>query len=397
MNKKLSVLVVSSFQYPEGGAQTNRIRTYTRGLSELGHSVKLLMTYPTYREDRVCHDPYGNECFYISNKWTQKYFLIYLIVCLICFPDFLNRICRKNKVDVIILQDNLLINRYWVYFYSRWCRIKIIRDISEYPTFYIRDNLKGLKLIKNKLNFWFDCHLLDGIVFMTDLCRNFYLPFLKRRICTDILPMTVEPDRFCVNRSVCDKNIVYCGDMGGNKDGVDILITAFSLIAKNFRNVKLLLLGNTSDKAIFLKYQDFVVKEGLTRQVEFLGQVARDKIPYYLCNASLLVLARPDNKQAQGGFPTKFGEYLATGNPVIVTDTGEISKYLSDRKHCLLAIPDDVNDFADKISYALKNPKELSLIGRRGKKMTETVFNYKYQSQHLVDFIYKVMKLNKKR
>ena len=44
----------------------------------------------------------------------------------------------------------------------------------------------------------------------------------------------------------------------------------------------------------------------------------------------MLVLARPDNIQAKGGFPTKLGEYLATGNPVVVTKVGEIPNYLID-------------------------------------------------------------------
>ena len=63
-------------------------------------------------------------------------------------------------------------------------------------------------------------------------------------------------------------------------------------------------------------------------------------MPKYLCNAKLLALARPDSIQAQGGFPTKLGEYLATGRPVVVTKVGEIPDYLEDGVNAFLS---DIN------------------------------------------------------
>ncbi len=55
----------------------------------------------------------------------------------------------------------------------------------------------------------------------------------------------------------------------------------------------------------------------------------------------------PDSKQAQGGFPTKLGEYLATGNPVCATTVGEIPDYLVDGESVYFAVPGSVDSFAD--------------------------------------------------
>ena len=52
--------------------------------------------------------------------------------------------------------------------------------------------------------------------------------------------------------------------------------------------------------------------------MEFTGRTSPEVMPQILTDASILALARPNNVQSQNGFPTKLGEYLATGNPVAI-------------------------------------------------------------------------------
>jgi glycosyltransferase involved in cell wall biosynthesis len=101
----------------------------------------------------------------------------------------------------------------------------------------------------------------------------------------------------------------------------------------------------------------------------------------------VLALARPRSLQAQGGFPTKLGEYLATGNPVVVTKVGDIPLYLTDNETAFLAEPNDVDSFAKKIEFVLSNPDIAMKVGEAGKRLTQEVFNYKYQANNIVEFI----------
>ena len=69
--------------------------------------------------------------------------------------------------------------------------------------------------------------------------------------------MTVEPQRFNIKKSEnCDNYIAYCGTMWGNKDGVQILIEAFSRISSDFPNIKLYLIGDTSNEGEFKKLKE---------------------------------------------------------------------------------------------------------------------------------------------
>ena len=175
--------------------------------------------------------------------------------------------------------------------------------------------------------------------------------------------------------------------MGNNKDGVSILIEAFKKIAPKYTDIKLYLIGDTSDKNEMAKLKRKVAEFDLQGRVVFTGRIDHAKMPAYLCNATLLALARPANKQAEGGFPSKLGEYLETGNPVVITKVGDIPEYLTDGENAFLCQPDSVEAFAEKLDYALSNPDIAKKIGRNGQKLIFSAFDYKVQSQKLINFV----------
>ena len=134
--------------------------------------------------------------------------------------------------------------------------------------------------------------------------------------------------------------------------------------------------------------QEKLIEEfGLTNRITYFGVLNKDQIPVFVCNADLLVLSRPDSHQAQGGFPTKLGEYLATGNPVCVTKVGEIPDYLEDNVSAFMATPGDVDSFADAMDRALSNPDNAKKVGLAGRKVAEREFNSEIQAKRLYEFL----------
>ena len=119
--------------------------------------------------------------------------------------------------------------------------------------------------------------------------------------------------------------------------------------------------------------EKLIKKLGLADRVTYLGVLSKEQIPAFVCNADLLVLSRPDSHQAQGGFPTKLGEYLASGNPVCVTKVGEIPNYLIDNVSAFMA--------------ELGNPIKAKEVAQKGKEVAETEFNLQTQSEKLFMFL----------
>ena len=200
--------------------------------------------------------------------------------------------------------------------------------------------------------------------------------------------MIVDSSRFEIvkNKSTDSlKKITYCGSIEGDKDGIPVLIESFSLIAKEFPLARLQLI--TASRNPIIRQSMFILaqKYGIADSFSIRGPLDRNQIPRVLCDSDILALSRPDNAQAEGGFPTKLGEYLATGNPVVITNVGEINLFLNDGLNAFIAEPNSAVKFADKLREALLSEKA-DQIGIEGRKLVYNEFNYLEQAKILVEF-----------
>lgn len=229
---------------------------------------------------------------------------------------------------------------------------------------------------------------VDCFAIMTMTLMKHYSKMAKPNSKFLHLPMTVDLERFQnVPYIVAYKKpyVAFTGTFNNAKDGVDVLIKSFSQIVAKYPDLHLYLAG-------FWHYdvpmQEKLIKElGLTGRVTYLGVLDKEQVPAFVCNADLLVLSRPDSHQAQGGFPTKLGEYLATGNPVCVTKVGEIPDYLEDNVSAFMATPGDADSFADAMDRALSDRERAKAVALNGKKVAETEFNLELQSDKLYQFL----------
>ncbi len=229
---------------------------------------------------------------------------------------------------------------------------------------------------------------LNGLALMTRTLLNHYEKFQKPHPKMLHLPMTVDLGRFNKKHEALPEfikpYIAYVGVMNDLKDGVSILINSFDTIKEKYENYKLYLVGpRTYDTPIHVQ---LIRDLQLENRVFWMKEYPHEKIPNIICNADLLVLPRPDSKQAQGGFPTKLGEYLATGNPICATSVGEIPDYLEDNVSVFCAKPGSIESFANAMDRALSDPENAKRVGLNGRKVAEREFNKDIQASKLYDF-----------
>ena len=110
--------------------------------------------------------------------------------------------------------------------------------------------------------------------------------------------------------------------------------------------------------------------------VVFTDSVSPTTIPQYFVDAEMLVLARPNNIQAKYGFPTKLGEYLLSGRPVVLTDVGNITDYLKDGVSAFIAKPGDINCISDKMMEVSANPEKNDSVAIAGKEVAMKAVSY---------------------
>jgi glycosyltransferase involved in cell wall biosynthesis len=393
----MRIVILSPFPFPYGMAVTNRLISYAQGLAEASNVVDVLCLKPTENENRVLNFNIKGVYKSVNFKYTSgntvisknrfkrlaAYFIGFIAALIVIYKTN-----RKDKIKSVIVVGPLNpVKTITLFITCKLLGIKLLQERSEYP--FITSSKSILFKINLFLYLNISCKLYDGTIVITEALRDYFQKKGRKNAKTYLLPMLVEPERFVKRSStktLQDQYIAYCGSMEGDKDGVPDLITAFKIMSEQVPEIKLYMIGGTQFNG-FKEIANYIESIGLTDRIVFTGRIERDELPEYLSNASALALARPANKQAEGGFPTKLGEYLATGNPVVVTSVGEIPNYLTDGVNAFIAEPGNPNNFAKKLIQVFEDKNLSDKVGKNGQQLAMTDFNYKVQSALLSDFL----------
>jgi len=394
------ILIISVYPFPIGYSATNRILSYSKGLVELGHYVKYFSLRPTEKPDKVINKSskgvFEGVDYEYSNGttiWSRYTFIKVLQALYGYFRSFYVLLFKKlfKSFDCVLISfDNVYLIFLLSFYLKLLLRVKTVLIVDEFP-YVLRENISVYRLfpILLKLEPIIGYRFFNGIITMTRPLRDYFIQYKNNSCKMKIIPMTVEPERFNIQKDniIKDKYIAYIGDLVKDKDGVDNAISAFAIISPKYPDYKFYILGSAKNENDLVRLKEQVAKYKLTEKILFIGKVNRDKVPTYLCGATLLILARPDNERAKGGFPTKLGEYLATGNPVVVSDVGEISVYLTDGLNAFISKSNEAFEFSKKIDEALSNLTKARDIGKKGRELSHNVFNYKVQAQNMAEFL----------
>jgi len=395
-NKKIiSLAIFTNEPVPIGLAATNRFFSYAKGLVESGNHVIIYSSKPGLNsaKNETSGKFEGVEYNVLSNvkSWNVNKFLK-LFLFFKAHLLFIGCLIKEKKKDhkvVVFLVTNKAFSIIFVRIITWFLRLQLIQEKSEFPFQYMSSNWIKRVVFANIYSFII-YKLFDGMVVMTEPLKAFFEKKTRKSVPVLLFPLTIEAKRF-IGSEPSDKFkyrfIGYCGYMGGNKDGLSDLIESFYLVNKKVKGVKLVLVGDASETET-AGLKNLVKEKGLSDSVIFTGRMNRDEIPSFLKSAEILALARPDNIQALGGFPTKLGEYLASGRPVVVTKVGDIPKYIINNEHALLCEPGNTDDIASKIESILLSPDSYKVMAKNGQQFAFNNFDYYIKSHDLESFIY---------
>jgi glycosyltransferase involved in cell wall biosynthesis len=311
----------------------------------------------------------------------------------------ISSIIKKAKKDIQHLQGDL------IWYSNSYAGLKLLNsnkdknakhilDITEYHDLHtnIIPDQNFIRSFFNRIevnNFNKVLLKLDVILFITNNLQEYYKKHLSSSIKTTIFPMIVDYKRFTsIKKSVMQKAksrvIRYMGSFSNEKDGIDILIKAFARLSKEYTDISLELAGgNHTDK----KMQENLINTlKVEDKVKYVGMLDRNEVPHFLSGAIMLVLARPNSKQAEGGFPTKLGEYLASGIPVCCTHVGEIPDYLKDKESVFFAEPGSVDSFMNAMKYVIDNPNLAHEVAVKGRLLSENTFGADKQVKKILEY-----------
>ena len=370
----MNILFISPQPYPYGMAASKRIRLFAEYLA-LKNNVSAV----------ICGKNNGNNANEGNRegvKWQLKKFgrLEYFLN-LFKIYFILKRNYVANDNNSIMLYDGIGLTNFMFAIIGRKLGYKIFTDIVEDYSFHQEDT-SFLLTILHKVNIHFDKkinYFVDGMITLSQKLYSKYSHPQFKNVPLILIPISAEN----INLPIIKKEskyfcFVYSGSFG-KKDGVEILIDAFSELTKKYKNIRLILSGKIT-KDLKANIED-------KKNIDYAGLIPDKDYDQFLANADVLVMSRVDSIYANSGFPFKLGEYLATKNTVIATKVSDVPNYLTDNINSLLAEPSSVSSLMEKMEYAVNNPNILDEIGKNGWELCTIKFNPKKNGKQLSVFM----------
>lgn len=392
------IVIVCSYPLPTGMAATTRIMSYSKGLVANGVAVEVLSYIPSGNIYLDSSDNSGSidgvyYCYPLRKKRFKNRFL-HIIESILSILVTYRKIIRDGKANnydaLIISNDNPFILLLFSIAAKRINTVSLF-IFDEFPI-PIRRFLKTKIPAWKKSMYKIALKRIDGYISMTNKLVEFYTNIASKP--SLIISSITDIERFSTESvstpeiTESEIRITYMGNMELSKDNVDNIIRAFSIISEKHTTANLYLYGAPSQDTK-TSLVSLITELNLTHRVNF-GFANFYQVPEILKKSHILVSSQPNTKRAEGGFPTKVGEYLAVGNPILITNVGEISHHVENNTNIFLAEPENPNDFADKLNYIIENYKEAQLVAKAGKKLVAEKYSNFAAASSMKEFITKL-------
>ena len=384
----MRIAVLLNEAYPVGMAATNRIHLYAKGLLEMGNEVRIFIPRPTELHGKIKnteakgkHD--GVNFQYACNPVKSKSFLKRRIQNAISFLSFLGFFIRFNP-DVILTVSNDFRDTLFAKVCSVVVRSTFVREKNEVPFHRLNDISE-----KRKRRIIAEFKLFHGIIVISDTLRDFFIKDLSLKVKILEVPILIDSQKHVLSsqgKRQVEQNLVYTGSLINRKDGILVIMEAFSEIADRYPDVRLVMTGDINgspDKAEILEYLE---AHNLKTRVDLVGFVTKEELNRLTSTATALLLAKPDNRQNRYNMATKVGEYLLTGRPVVLSSVDPVCNQLAHRVDAFIVHPDS-SEFAEELRFILDNPGRAGEIGSKGQKKAYQLFDYKVHATRMNNFL----------
>lgn len=374
--------------YPHGNVSSIRIHSYCKALAKRGIFIKIILLAPC-REASINTEREGiyqgvHYKYMTKITWEKRpNFFIKLIYYLTGLLKSIKEIRNTNTNCLLSYHSNFISNVFF-WCYTRFHNIPFIIDKTEYPYGY-----QSLNTLQKKFEI-FKLLFFDGFITITKELMVFYSS-IKSKVFH--LPMSIDIERFNgLQKQYKDEPYIAVVFGSHNRDGLFESIISYyeyTLMCKE-KPYKLTLIGDFNalpNKKEIIKY---INEKGLLNRIQILGKINIQEVPQLLINASCL-LTTP-NEYKSGGFPTKLGEYMLSGVPVVATYAGEISNYVTDQKNILVCNPKEFKKIASNIIFVQNNTKKSIEMASNAKLLVLNAFNADLYIDKLIDFLINIKK-----
>jgi glycosyltransferase involved in cell wall biosynthesis len=200
------------------------------------------------------------------------------------------------------------------------------------------------------------------------------------------LPVLVQIERFVRCGSVKHRDVAfYCSGGNAERDGLLDTLNGFIQYREKYGSdikLEIATFFNSSDP-YHKKVKDIIDK--YPSYFTYLGSLPTTEIPRKLMEAKVLMLT-PHRNYLTRGFPTKLGEYLASGAPVICSSIQDLSEQIpSDIVY--FVEPNSPTDICEVLKHLLSDKQVSTELGERARQWVTANYTMDSYRDCLIQFL----------
>jgi glycosyltransferase involved in cell wall biosynthesis len=391
-------ILITSTNFPEGGAGANYLNLFCRGLKTNGAQIRVYLLKghafgnTSYDGPRTNTSVDGIPFTYLGFRQRPAQILLKLADQFLSFIRLntllISLIIKRKPITILLYNGDIFFNTP-VHFSAKLAKIRVVKFAAEIidKSQFRQSFLGKISRAAYMFNFRYLNRMSDSlIVFSYYLKREFLdMGFDETRIL--VQPNLTDFDYWQTGATDIKYTIGYSG-APYMKDGLQDLLMALRLLREKGMDVSLLVVGDaTFGRSLIPGLRTECRAIGIEDLVTFTGLVRSDEVRSYLSQCQILAITRPDTVQTRAGFPTKLGEYFALNKPVLATRFGDIERYFKDGVDVILAECDDPVSIATKLEWIIQNLEELSVIACKGRETAGQLLEYKNSMKRILKFI----------
>ncbi|CAM4170424.1 glycosyltransferase [Zobellia roscoffensis] len=296
--------------------------------------------------------------------------------------QFIKAAVKTRGVNMAIVSErkNIHILRY--YFYSRFFNFPIVVNLVEMAS-SVQNKVSFFRRINYHILDMWTLKLFSGALPISDVLLKHYQTIVPSKPTLKI-PILCDYIKFDIPKVTEKPYFLYCGSIN-YMEIINFILECYKKLNIEKASMYMIVSGGSAKKTQEL--QDKINSQFEGNPVKLFTNIPYNELIHLYNNAiGLLIPLRP-TLQDTSRFPHKIGEYLASANPVITTNVGEIKSYFVDKETALVAKCYDVSDFSESMRYVLDYPIKAKEIGLKGQKLGLRNFDYKIHGERLMTFM----------